>query len=295
LTPYQKVSSIYDYLTSTGGFRYTREYRLVDASKEQTEAFCLGTQEGYCRQFASAMAVLCRVQGIPARVVSGFAPGSYSLLENAYIYQAGDAHAWVEIYFDGYGWIMFDPSPSSSDLFNKNDLIRHITGITDFLSQLFVLDPAATQKLILEGLRNLWQTIVSYGPAAIMLIVVSLILLGIGLHVARTHRRHRAKPFLPENAVVSSYLAVRDSLALLGLKQDSGQTARSYLSNAAVVEEPLRPALLQFMPLYEQAAFARHAMSEEAGAKARDIAGKVREFSREEAARRRRQRKPRQD
>ncbi|MDQ3023478.1 MAG: transglutaminase domain-containing protein [bacterium] len=291
LTPYQKVTAIYDYLTDSGEFKYTREHRSVENSKEQTEEFCLRTQEGYCRQFASAMAVLCRLNGVPSRVVSGFAPGSYSLIENAYIYQASDAHAWVEVYFDGYGWIMFDPSPSSSDLFNKNDLIRNLTGITDFFSQLFVLDPAATQKMILESLRSFWQTIISYGPAAMLFIVVSLLLLGLGFFIARMPRHGRRTRFHPDNAVVSSYISVCDSLALIGLKQDSGQTARSYLSQASVVEEPLRPALLQLMPLYEQAAFAHGDPQGSAEENARGILKQVQEYVRAELARRKRQRR----
>jgi hypothetical protein len=291
LTPYEKVSAIYDYLTDSGEFTYSRDKQQIDSNLEQTEAFCLGSKEGYCRQFASAMAVLCRLNGVPSRVVTGFAPGSFSLVDNAYIYKASDAHAWVEVYFDGYGWIPFDPSPTSRDLFNKNDLMRLLTGTTDFLSQLFVLDPAATQKLILESLARMWKSIISYGPSAVLFIAMSLLLIGIGIYVARMPRRHHGPPLAPENGVVSAYLSLRDSLALLDLKQHEGQTARAYLIEVAAQAEPLRPTLIEFVPLYEQAAFAPATLDDGAEQQARSVVSRVQQWVREEQQRRRRQRR----
>jgi hypothetical protein len=288
LTQYEKVSAIYDYLTDSSEFHYSRDKQQIDSNKEQTEAFVLGSQEGYCRQFASAMAVLCRLSGVPARVVTGFAPGAYSLVDNAYIYKASDAHAWVEVYFDGYGWIPFDPSPTSRDLFNKSDLIRILTGTTDFLSQLFVLDPAATQKMILESLARLWKSIISYGPAAVLFISMSVLLLLIGIYVARMPRHKRGVHLFPENDVVSAYLTVRSNFARLGMRQADGQTARAYLLDLAAQAEPLRPALIEFVPLYEKAAFAPSTLEHGAEATARNLVLQVATWVREEVARRKR-------
>jgi hypothetical protein len=290
LTQYQKVSAIYDYLTDSSEFHYSRDKQQIDSTKEQTEAFVLGKQEGYCRQFSSAMAVLCRLNGVPSRVVTGFAPGSYSLVDNAYIYKASDAHAWVEVYFDGYGWIPFDPSPTSGDLFNKSDLMRMVTGATDFLSQLFVLDPAATQKMILESLQHMWKSIISYGPAAVLFITMSFLLLIIGVYVARMPRHKKIAPLTPENSVVNAYLVVRSSFGQLGMKQGDGQTARSYLVDVAAQAEPLRPALIDFVPLYEQAAFAPATLEDGADAQAKTLVSQVQTWVRDEITRRRRSR-----
>jgi hypothetical protein len=235
------------------------------------------------------MAVLCRLHGIPARIVTGFAPGSYSLVENAYIYKASDAHAWVEVYFDGYGWIMFDPSPTSRDVFNKSDLIRMVTGVTDFLSQLFVLDPAATQKMLVESLTRLWKSIISYGPSAVLFITMSLFLLLLGVYVTRLQRGGRDQKLTPENAVIASYLTVRDELARLGLAQEEGQTARAYLTEVPAHAEPLRSALIEFVPLYERAAFAPHLALQEPDAPA-GLVGKVRQYVRDELTQRRKMR-----
>lgn len=67
-------------------------------------------QEGYCNYYASAMAVMLRSQGIPARIVSGYAQGEFNEETNSYRVRASNAHTWTEVYFPGYGWIQFEPT-----------------------------------------------------------------------------------------------------------------------------------------------------------------------------------------
>jgi len=76
------------------------------------EAFLFETKEGYCQQFSGAMALLLRMAGIPARVASGFTPGSFDSDRGQYIVRDLDAHSWVEAFFPGLGWITFDPTPT---------------------------------------------------------------------------------------------------------------------------------------------------------------------------------------
>jgi hypothetical protein len=73
--------------------------------------FLFVRRAGHCEYFASAMTVLLRAEGIPARYVTGFSPGEYNDVGRDYIIRESDAHAWVEVYFPGYGWITFDPTP----------------------------------------------------------------------------------------------------------------------------------------------------------------------------------------
>jgi transglutaminase-like putative cysteine protease len=77
-------------------------------------AFLFRDKFGYCQQFSGAMALMLRMVGIPARVVGGFAPGSYNRDSGEYRVRDLDAHSWVEVYFNGIGWVTFDPTPAAS-------------------------------------------------------------------------------------------------------------------------------------------------------------------------------------
>ena len=80
--------------------------------------FLLRSHSGYCQYFASAMGMLLRKSGIPARLVNGYGPGlrdgSGSAGSATYTITSNDAHTWVEAYFPGYGWIPFEPTPPST-------------------------------------------------------------------------------------------------------------------------------------------------------------------------------------
>jgi transglutaminase-like putative cysteine protease len=76
------------------------------------EGFLFTDGVGYCQQFSGAMALMLRMDGIPARVAAGFLPGSYDDTTHRFVVRAVDAHSWVEVYFAGIGWVPFNPTPS---------------------------------------------------------------------------------------------------------------------------------------------------------------------------------------
>ncbi len=77
-------------------------------------SFLFDTKAGYCQQFSGVMALMLRMGGIPARVASGFSPGTYNSERKDWVVRDTDAHSWVEAYFKPYGWITFDPTPAAS-------------------------------------------------------------------------------------------------------------------------------------------------------------------------------------
>jgi len=77
--------------------------------------FLFVRRSGHCEYFASAMTVMLRAIGIPARYATGFLPGEYNDVGGDYIIRESDAHTWVEVYFPGYGWMTFDPTPPGND------------------------------------------------------------------------------------------------------------------------------------------------------------------------------------
>lgn len=84
---------------------------LDEQGRSPIEAFVLGDLEGHCEYFASAMVVLARSQGLPSRLVNGFAGGVPNAVGGFVEVSAADAHAWVEVHFEQAGWVRFDPTP----------------------------------------------------------------------------------------------------------------------------------------------------------------------------------------
>ncbi|MGI9185541.1 MAG: transglutaminase-like domain-containing protein [Solirubrobacteraceae bacterium] len=74
-------------------------------------SFLFQDRIGYCQQFSGAMALLLRMAGVPARVSAGFTPGTRSGANGAFVVTDINAHTWVEVWFPGYGWVRFDPTP----------------------------------------------------------------------------------------------------------------------------------------------------------------------------------------
>ena len=108
---YAKAAAIRDWLAAN--CRYTLEVDYPPAERDFVSYFLLDSREGYCSYFASAMAVLCRAAGLPTRYVEGYslnaAPGGSVVLTGE------NAHAWVEVYFNGVGWLAFDPTAAARD------------------------------------------------------------------------------------------------------------------------------------------------------------------------------------
>ena len=109
-TPYERALAIQTWLSRN--FRYTLEVEDQPANVDFVTRFLLTTKEGYCTYFASAMTVLCRMEGLPARYVEGYL-AEPDATGNALV-TGRSAHAWTEVYFRGFGWLTFDATPHTS-------------------------------------------------------------------------------------------------------------------------------------------------------------------------------------
>jgi transglutaminase-like putative cysteine protease len=105
-TPYGAAAALEHWFRTSGGFLYTNA-----PPSSSLETFILHTRAGYCQHFAGAMALMLRYLGIPARVAVGFSSGRYDAKHGVWRVTDHDAHAWVEAWFRGYGWLPFDPTP----------------------------------------------------------------------------------------------------------------------------------------------------------------------------------------
>ncbi|HOU22934.1 MAG TPA: transglutaminase-like domain-containing protein [Anaerolineae bacterium] len=107
--PYDRALAIQTYLR---GIQYDQYIAAPPAGSDVVDWFLFENRRGYCDYYATAMAVLCRAIGIPARVAQGYSPGEFDSAVRRYIVRQLDAHAWPLVYFPDYGWIKFEPTAS---------------------------------------------------------------------------------------------------------------------------------------------------------------------------------------
>jgi len=139
-TDYEKVKAIESALFSR--YSYTLDFKRDDPEEEPVTDFLFNRRKGHCELFASAMVILCRTVGIPARLATGFCGGSWNRTGSYYVIRGKDAHAWVEVYFEEprdpdtggrgrtIGWVAFDPTPGRSD---DDETLGILAGLIDYL------------------------------------------------------------------------------------------------------------------------------------------------------------------
>jgi transglutaminase-like putative cysteine protease len=120
-TTYGVVTRIEQWLLRSGVY----DERTVP-QRYPLETFVFASHRGYCQQFSGAMALMLRMDGIPARVAVGFRPSVYDAASRAWQVRALDAHSWVEVYFAGVGWVAFDPTPQRTQ-FSAEALTRVVS------------------------------------------------------------------------------------------------------------------------------------------------------------------------
>ncbi|GBD11763.1 Protein-glutamine gamma-glutamyltransferase [bacterium HR23] len=107
--PYDKALAVQEYLRAS--YTYSLTIEAPPFGADGIDYFLFVSKKGYSEYFASAMAVLLRAVGVPARVVAGYAPGTLDQEKKVFVVRDKDSHAWTQVYFPGYGWIDFEPTP----------------------------------------------------------------------------------------------------------------------------------------------------------------------------------------
>jgi len=115
--------------------RYSTDIPPLAPGQDTVDEFLFGNRTGFCEQISTALAVMLRSLGIPAREAVGYVPGPYNPVTDLYDIEARDAHAWVQVWFPGYGWQSFDPtavvpaanpSPGSTLLHEAGGVLRRL-------------------------------------------------------------------------------------------------------------------------------------------------------------------------
>ncbi|MFI6574692.1 transglutaminaseTgpA domain-containing protein [Nocardiopsis sp. NPDC050513] len=111
-SPYERALALQEFFRD-GSFDYSLTPPPVPEGVDPLAHFLFEDQVGYCQQFAGTMAVMARQAGIPARVATGYTAGQ-RMGDGRWAVSSGDAHAWPELYFEGVGWVRFEPTPDGA-------------------------------------------------------------------------------------------------------------------------------------------------------------------------------------
>lgn len=118
-TNYERAIALQEFFAD-GDFQYSLDAPVedhYDGSGIEVIAHFLEAKSGYCVHFASAMAIMARAVDIPSRVVVGFQPGESQMVDTqrGFVVDSSDLHAWPELYFEGIGWLRFEPTPGRGE------------------------------------------------------------------------------------------------------------------------------------------------------------------------------------
>lgn len=150
----QSIQRIRTHLTT--GYRYSLNVPSLQ-SDHPLEDFLFARKTGYCEHYATAMVIMLRSAGIPARLVTGFLATEWNAFGSYYTVRQRDAHAWVEVYFPRSGWITMDPTPPAP-VPDERAWWETAGSVVDSArlkwDRLFVHYSAYDQRAVIQGIRD---------------------------------------------------------------------------------------------------------------------------------------------
>lgn len=253
---YEKAKAIESYLEKN--YTYTLQTSVPPEGRDFTHHFLFDTKEGYCVHFATTMTVLLRSEGIPARYVTGFAPGErVAGTVDRYEVAQKNAHAWVEVFFPGQGWVMFDPTPG----FGIEQISTPpIAG--DFGSAGLKYWNSMWNSM-LYGVVKVLFLIAAIGPVmfggVLLLILPILVAVVYQMPTVRQSlafmRMARTIAISRREGLVSASVWVWDKLQRRFGDVERGQTMRQYVNALSIADVEFRAELEQFAQRWERAAY----------------------------------------
>lgn len=282
----EAARAIQKYLRADGGFSYSlqlpetvkNQFGQLEAPDSAIDLF-LRSKVGYCVQFATAMVMMSRAAGIPARMAIGFLPGAAA--RGVYTVTGAEAHAWPELYFEGIGWLRFEPTPSGAQsTIAPSYSLAPTTGGSDDPSTATASggassasrpvdgrnDPGATDPVTTDGTGSALGSWLSDRRTAIVLWIVLGVLAGLLGAVAvplaaRSRRRRRLKHAHDEAArVEAQWQSMVERLGDLGVIPPRGSTPRQagqFYQREAYLEGEQTTALRRVVDGLERSRYTR--------------------------------------
>jgi hypothetical protein len=252
-TPFEKITAVQNFLQDQG---YSLSILGPKANQDAIDYFLFETQaeacpqdtgpapcqddqlKGYSQYFGSATAILLRSVGVPARMIAGYAPGSFLQEQNRFVILGSDRHGWAQAYFPGYGWIDVEGTPGY-DVFGRGVPVENLTNrpgsgrLTqdqlleaeffpeEDVSEFSAAALAAAAQLLLDE----EETGTNFPVLAVALPILAILILAIASTSAWNFGMGRL------NAAERTYLKMTRFARLAGLGHDPSQTPREYASN----------------------------------------------------------------
>jgi transglutaminase-like putative cysteine protease len=286
-TPFEKALAIQDYLRSKE-FRYSLSVPSLSYGGNQLRRFLTEVREGYCEQFAIAMAMMARHVGVPSRVAVGFTSGE--IVDNTFLQvTTHDAHAWPELWFPGAGWVPFEPTPRADGTVSvppyttpagrvpagaEDDgataTTRGSTSTTNPAAR--PLEPALPENsdpLAGAGSDRGWleRPLVRAGLAGVLLVLlVPAVKWGRNL-LARRRAGHR-----PRDAVAESYAELTSWARDAGIGRRAAETPAAYARRVHDEFAGDADPLVELTGLFERAEYAAAEPGSDQAAQARQLA-----------------------
>lgn len=224
----------------TTGSRFTYDINIpADNSPNALAHFLLHTRRGFCQQFATAMAVMARLSGIPSRVAVGFTRGTLQP-DGSWLVTTRDAHAWPELWFQGYGWLPFEPTPRADGQAVTPAYAKALPGATKGGSKGSKKTKKAKNPLAGRTPHEVGDPNASGAGGAshsgghgtrdgvlrLLAVLLGLVLVVPGTARAITRSRRRRHMLDPAHGPAAAWAELRDSAIDLRAPWDDGQTPR---------------------------------------------------------------------
>lgn len=237
-TPYEKTLKIQSYLREN----YTYDTSAAEApeGRDAVDYFLFDAPTGFCSHYASAMTVMLRAEGIPSRVAAGYAMGEYDFERQSFRVPESAAHAWVEVYFPGYGWVEFEPTV--------------IRAAIEYYDEQYAASAMSGEPVGIEE-----GPLVAQPTMVVLVIAGALALLALPFLLLRMFSTARQIPVVQVDGL---YRRMRRALSWAGLRAGASVTPDEYLTRYTErleKYEQVHQALVQVTALYRETVYSSHA------------------------------------
>jgi len=296
-TAYDRAIALQDWFREFGGFTYDLDVDYGNSATALTDF--LDRRRGFCQQFATAFATMARIVGLPTRVVVGFTPGDVDASGTFHVF-GRHAHAWPEVWFDGMGWVAFEPTPGRG----SPDGVGYLPGVVPAQDQsgaspdptdttapddtrpatsttAAVADPATTlpdgaPATTVRSIDTATETDPS-GDAATTLAVVVVVILVTAAAVLAARRTRRSRPLSsPSAAVEHAWATACRALRLAGVEVPAGATPTEFAQVASAAVGVDAALIAELAELVTSAAYEPSPVDVEQANRGRELAAMIR-------------------